>query len=184
MRDVIVVAGHTNVKNLDQGASGNGFIEGQLTVELRDLILSELKILGVKAKTDANNNALAQTLQWLKFNLFSSKTICLDIHWNAAAAATAKGSEVIIPDVSSQFEKELAKDLLKVLVDLGFKDRGVKPEALTARKRLGWMRPSAENVLIEVCFITNATDMKLYQANKHTIAKKLALVLSTYSKKP
>jgi N-acetylmuramoyl-L-alanine amidase len=183
MRDIIVVAGHTNVKNLDQGASGNGFIEGQLTVELRDLILSELKILGVKAKTDANNNALAQTLQWLKFNLFSSKTICLDVHWNAGVAA-AKGSEVIVPDVTSQFEKDLAKDLLKVLVDVGFKDRGVKPEALTARKKLGWMRPVAENVLIEICFITNSTDMKLYQANKQIIAKKLALVLSTYSKKP
>jgi len=179
-RKVFVIAGHGGI---DSGAIGNDYIERDLAIELKDLVIKELKLLGISALTDSNMNGLSQTLSWLR-GKFGSKDILFDIHWNAAAAATAKGSEVIIPDVSSQFEKELAKDLLKVLVDLGFKDRGVKPEALTARKRLGWMRPVAENVLIEVCFITNATDMKLYQANKHTIAKKLALVLSTYSKKP
>jgi N-acetylmuramoyl-L-alanine amidase len=91
---------------------------------------------------------------------------------------------VIIPDVSSQFEKDLAKSLLKVFTEVGFKDRGVKPEALTARKRLGWMRPVAENVLIEVCFISNITDMKLYEANKNNIAKKIASTLNHYSKLP
>ncbi len=179
-RKVFVIAGHGGI---DSGAIGNDYIERDLAIELKDLVIKELKLLGISALPDSNMNGLSQTLSWLR-GKFGSKDILFDIHWNAAAAATAKGSEVIIPDVSSQFEKELAKDLLKVLVDLGFKDRGVKPEALTARKKLGWMRPVAENVLIEVCFITNATDMKLYQANKHTIAKKLALVLSTYSKKP
>lgn len=180
MRDIIVVAGHTNVQGLDQGASGNGYSEGELTVEFRDLVISELDKLGVKAKTDSNRNALAQTLQWLKANLFSSKTICLDIHWNAGPAA-AKGSEVIVPNVSSDYEKKLAEALLKVLVDVGFKSRGIKPESETARKTLGWMRPVAENVLIEICFISNATDMKLYQANKQTIAKRIANVLKTFS---
>ena len=178
-RKVFVIAGHGGI---DSGAIGNGYIERDLAIELRDLVIKELKLLGISALTDSNSNALSQTLSWLR-GKFGSVDLLLDIHWNAGAAA-AKGSEVIVPDVSSQFEKELAKDLLKVLVDVGFKDRGVKPEALTARRRLGWMRPVAENVLIEVCFITNLTDMKLYQANKHTIAKKLALVLSTYSKKP
>ena len=178
-RKLFVVAGHGGT---DSGAVGNGYIERDLAIELRDLVIKELKSLGINALTDSNSNALSQTLSWLR-GKFTSKDILFDIHWNAGVAA-AKGSEVIIPDVSSQFEKELAKDLLKVLVDVGFKDRGVKPEALTARKKLGWMRPVAENVLIEICFITNSTDMKLYQANKHTIAKKLALVLSTYSKKP
>ena len=182
MRDIIIVAGHTNVQGLDQGASANGFIEGQLTVELRDLIMSELSKLGIKARTDSNRNALAQTLQWLKANLFSNKTICVDIHWNAAANPDAKGSEIIIPNVSSPFERNLAANLLKVFTDLGFRGRGVKPEALTARKTLAWMRPNAENILIEVCFISNSLDMKLYQANKHTIAKRIAIVLNQFSK--
>lgn len=177
-RKVFVVAGHGGT---DSGAVGNGYIERDLAIELKDLVIKELKLLGINALTDSNSNALSQTLAWLR-GKFASKDILFDIHWNAGAAA-AKGSEVIVPDVSSQFEKDLAKDLLKVLVDVGFKDRGVKPEALTARKKLGWMRPVAENVLIEICFITNSTDMKLYQANKQTIAKNIAFTLSTYSKK-
>lgn len=179
-RKLFVVAGHGGI---DAGAVGNNYIERDLAIELRNLIINELKLLGINALTDSDSNGLSQTLAWLR-GKFGSKDILFDIHWNAAAAATAKGSEVIIPDVPSQFEKDLAKDLLKVLIDIGFKDRGVKPEALTARKRLGWMRPSAENVLIEICFITNPTDMKLYQANKQTIAKRLASTLSAYSKKP
>ena len=182
MRDIIIVAGHTNVQGLDQGASANGFIEGQLTVELRDLIMSELSKLGIKARTDSNRNALAQTLQWLKANLFSNKTICVDIHWNAAASREANGSEIIIPNVSSQFERDLANALLKVFTDIGLRKRGIKSEALTARKTLAWMRPNAENVLIEVCFITNPTDMKLYEANKLAISRRIAAVLNHFSK--
>ena len=42
MRKIFISAGHSNKQGTDRGASGNGFIEGELTVELRDLIVSEL----------------------------------------------------------------------------------------------------------------------------------------------
>jgi N-acetylmuramoyl-L-alanine amidase len=176
-RKLIISAGHGGT---DSGAVGNGYIERDLTIELRNLIVAELSSLGVKAETDPNQNALKETLAWLR-GKFGSRDVLLDIHWNGGPAA-AKGAEVIIPDVSSDYEKKLAEALLKVLTDTGFKNRGVKPESETARKKLGWMRPVAENVLIEICFISNATDMKLYQANKHTIAKRIANVLKTFSK--
>lgn len=177
-RKIFISAGHGGI---DSGAVGNGYIERDLAIELRDLVVKELQVLGVVPIVDDNRNALKETLAWLR-GKFGSKDVLFDIHWNAAASKDAKGSEVIIPDVASQFEKDLAKSLLKVLTDVGFKDRGVKAENLTARKRLGWMRPSAENVLIEICFISNSTDMKLYQANKHNISKKLASILNHYSK--
>jgi N-acetylmuramoyl-L-alanine amidase len=179
-RKIFLSAGHGGT---DSGAVGNGYVERELTIDLRNHVVRELKALGVTPFTDDNKNALSQTLAWLR-GKFASKDILLDIHWNASSNPEAKGSEVIIPDVSSQFEKDLAKSLLKVFTEVGFKDRGVKPEALTARKRLGWMRPVAENVLIEVCFISNITDMKLYEANKNNIAKKIASTLNHYSKLP
>lgn len=175
-RKIIISAGHGGT---DSGAVGNGYVERDLTIELRNLIVIELSSLGIKAETDPNQNALKETLAWLR-GKFGSKDVLFDIHWNAGPAA-AKGSEVIVPNVSSDYEKKLAEALLKVLTDIGFKSRGVKPESETARKTLGWMRPVAENVLIEICFISNATDMKLYQANKQTIAKKIANVLKTFS---
>lgn len=177
-RKIFLSAGHGG---RDSGAVGNGYIERDLTIDLRNHIARELKALGVVPSMDDDRNALSQTLSWLRGKV-SDKDILLDLHWNAASNPEAKGSEVIIPDVASPFEKELAKSLLNIFTDLGFKDRGVKPEALTARKKLGWMRPAAENILIEVCFITNLTDMKLYEANKQNIAKRIASVLNNYRK--
>ena len=177
-RKIIISAGHGGT---DPGASANGYVERELTIELRNLIIAELKLLKINPLVDDDKNALAQTLAWLR-GKFSGKDILFDIHWNAADNPEAKGTEVIVPDVASQFEKDLGRSLVKIFTDLGFRDRGVKPEALTARKKLGWMRPAAENVLLEVCFITNPTDMKLYQANKTTIARRIATILANYSK--
>lgn len=177
-RKIIISAGHGGI---DPGAVGGGYIERDLAIELRNLIVAELKALGVSPLVDDNNNALKQTLAWLR-GKFGSKDILFDIHWNAAASPEAKGTEVIVPDTASSFELNIARSILKVFTDLGFRDRGVKHEGATARKRLGWMRPNAENVLLEACFISNATDMKLYEANKMNISKRLAHILIHHSK--
>jgi N-acetylmuramoyl-L-alanine amidase len=177
-RKIILSAGHGGT---DPGAVSGSYIERDLAIELRNLIVKELNSLGIKPLVDDNNNALKQTLAWLR-GKFGSKDILVDIHWNAAGSREANGSEIIIPNVSSQFERDLANALLKVLTDIGLRKRGIKSEALTARKTLAWMRPNAENVLIEVCFITNPTDMKLYEANKLAISRRIAAVLNHFSK--
>lgn len=173
-RKIIISAGHGGT---DPGALGNGYIERDLAIELRDLIVAELKTLGINPLVDDNRNALSQTLAWLR-GKFGSRDVLIDIHWNAAANPEARGSEVIVPEVSTQFERSLGTSILTMLSNLGFRNRGVKPESQTARKTLAWMRPNAENILIEVCFISNSLDMKLYQANKHTIAKRIAQILN------
>jgi N-acetylmuramoyl-L-alanine amidase len=181
MRNIIVTAGHTNVPGLDRGALANGYIEGELTVELRDLVISELSKLGTSVQTDSNKNALAQTLAWL-VGKFNAKSILLDLHWNAGGGT---GIEVIIPQSYSTFEIKLAQALADNISRVtGWKKRagGVKTEIDTARKRLGWMRPNAENILIETCFIDSKSDMAVYQSNKNTIAKIIAKTLQEYSK--
>lgn len=179
MRKIIISAGHGGT---DPGASGNDYIERDLAIELRNLIVSELKALGISALSDDDKNALKQTLLWLR-GKFTTGDILLDIHWNAAGNPDANGSEVIIPQIASSFEKDLAAAILKCFTSFGYRDRGVKPETETARKSLGWMRPNAENILIEVCFISNLTDMKLYQANKQGIARRVAATLAHFRSK-
>jgi len=179
-RKLFVVAGHGGT---DSGAVGiNGLKEANLAIEFRNLIISELGKLGIIALTDKDTNALAQTLIWLK-SLISPTSIAVDIHWNASDNVDAKGTEIVIPEKPSEFESSLAAALLKVFTDVGFKNRGVKPESQTARKRLGWMRPVAENILIETCFITNKQDMLLYVNSKNILAKRIALVLREYINK-
>ena len=172
-RKIIISAGHGGN---DPGAIANGYTERDLAIEFRELLVKELLLLGVKPLIDDNKNALKQTLQWLKGVLKSDKTVCIDIHWNAAIPK-ARGTEIIIPDKPSLFESSFAKEILDVFVSNGFTSRGVKTESQTARKRLGWMRPLAENILIEMAFLTNTLDLELYKMVKYKLAKELALVI-------
>jgi N-acetylmuramoyl-L-alanine amidase len=178
-RKVFIIAGHGGS---DSGAVSSEYKESTLTIEFRSLIISEINKLGIKVYTDSDSNALAQTLKWIK-SLLSPTSIAIDIHWNASNNPNVKGSEVIVPDKASSIETSLAKAILKVFTDIGFKDRGVRSEALTARKRLGWMRPVAETILIEVCFITNTQDMLLYTNSKNILAKRIALVIREFTNK-
>ena len=177
MRTIFLSAGHGGN---DVGAVGNGYNEADLTIELRDLVLKCLKQLGAKVVIDDNKNALAQTITFFK-NKVAKDSILLDIHWNSFNE-TSTGTEVLVPATPTKFETDLATDLSKVIANtLNIKNRGVKTELQSARKSLGWMRLTGENVLIETCFISNKNDMDSYQKNKEELAKKIAIVLFEYA---
>jgi N-acetylmuramoyl-L-alanine amidase len=191
MRKVFLSAGHSNNSKpgSDRGASGNGFIEGELTVELRSLIHDELCNLGINAELDKNSNVLRDTIALFR-DIITDKCIAIDLHWNAATPQ-ATGTEVLIPKNPSQFEQELASDLAKTISNtLGIRMRGVyngkpgvKTEDMSARGTLGWMRLKGENILPEISFITNKDDMDRYQKNKNLLAKNMAKVIYDYAKK-
>ena len=179
MRKLILSSGHGGS---DPGSSSGQYIERDLTISFRKDIALKLKnTYGITALIDPDQNAIAQTLAWLK-GKFTDKDILLDIHWNSGGGS---GVEVVIPDQSSPFERSLAMALANDVANItGLKKRngGVKPESLTERKRLGWMRPNAENILIEVCFIDNKTDMAVFNSNRVALVKAIAKTLADFSK--
>lgn len=187
MRKLFISAGHTNVKGKDQGASGNGYIEGVETVRLRDAIVNHYKKLGGDVTIDSNSNTLAHTLTYFK-NLVSPTSIVLDIHFNAASPS-ATGTETLIPNNNTEFERNLAYDLsYKVSKTLGIPARGkyngltgVKTEKDSHHGSLGWMKLTGDNVLMEICFISNKNDMESYEENFEKLAKEIAEVLYLYS---
>jgi len=173
----------------DSGAVGNGYTERDLAIELRQLIYTELCTLGITAELDKNSNALKETIQAFR-NLVSPSCILVDIHFNAAGP-TATGTETFIPENYTEFELELASKLSKCIFDTleiplrgSVKGKlGVKTEAMSARKTLGFMRLTGQNILLEIAFISNKSDMEKYQANKRMLAFKLANILYTYANK-
>jgi N-acetylmuramoyl-L-alanine amidase len=187
MRKIYISAGHSNVPGKDRGAMGNGYIEGELTVEFRNLIVTELKKLGITATIDQNDSILTQSINFFK-NLTSNSDIVLDIHWNAASPQ-ATGTETLIPADPTKFETKLAHSIsscisetLNIPMRGNYDDyKGVKTEANSHHGRLGWMRLSGENILMEVCFISNKNDMDSYQKEKENLAKKLAKILFDYA---
>ncbi len=173
MRKLFLFAGHGGK---DPGATSGKHVESQLAIELRDLIIAELKKINVVASTDANENYLALTLRWLRGKI-GERDVLIDIHWNASADPKANGTEVIVPEYATGYETSFGFAITRAMAEIGFKNRGVKPETQTARKKLAIMSVNAENILIEVCFISNASDMLLYEKSKHIIAKRLAYVI-------
>ena len=178
VRKLLISAGHSNVPGKDMGADGlQDLKEGILTVELRNLVVKELKFFNQTAITDPDSFVTKDTVAIINA-LLDSRDIAIDLHFNAFAAESAKGCEVLIPFKSTQIERDLAQILVdNISAVLATKNRGVKTEADSARKHLMFMTPNCENILIEVCFITNKTDVLMYLTKKDVVAKVIAKCL-------
>ncbi len=188
MRKIFLSAGHSNRAGRDRGASGNGFIEGELTVELRNLIASELRRLGNVPIVDEDDSILSETIRFFQ-NKTTSNCIVIDLHWNASKPQ-ATGTETLIPSQNTKFERDLAKafsDVVAATLDIKLRGNhaglsGVRTELESHHGRLGWMRLTGENILLEICFITNSSDMQKYQRNKRELAIGLAKVIFEFSR--
>lgn len=174
-RKVFISAGHSNIPGKDMGADGlNNLKEGILTVELRKLVVAELKLLGQYIMTDPDSYVTKDTVSIVN-TLVGPRDVAIDIHFNAFAAESAKGTEVLVPFKSSEFERKLAAKLSEnISMCLSTKNRGVKTEADSARRHLMFMTPNCENLLIETCFITNKSDVLMYLTKKEILAKIIA----------
>lgn len=176
---IYLLAGHTP-KGLkqDPGAVANGFKEADLTMELRDLIADKLRAMGYKVHEDDDTHRLQQVLDAI--NAYDSD-IVFDIHFNAGGGT---GVECIVPERSTDLERELASKVnVMISTLLRLKNRGVKGEQLTARKRIAVMRENGINCLLETCFIDNKTDITNYQLRKHDVANELALIIAEFEDK-
>ena len=174
---IFLFAGHGGT---DPGAVGvDGRREADETIRLRDRILSHLPS-DASVSIDKNTDSLREVLR--KANT-GSGSVVLDIHFNSASA-TATGCEVLIGDDAKQNDIDLATDILEALLqNLGLKNRGVKKESETPRKRLGVMRESGAACLAEVCFISNKNDMAAYDKAFDSLARDIAMVLVKHDAK-
>lgn len=188
-RAIYLSAGHSNVQGRDQGAIGNGYIEGHETVRIRNRVSTILRqTYGVKAVVDNDNSILSETIKFFQ-NLVGKNSLLVEWHFNAATPK-ATGTETFVPDDCSKTELQLAEcfshsahvrfNIPKRGMCFGYS--GVKPESESARKKLGWMRLLGENILPEVCFISNKFDMTAYERNFEDYCQDCALILYKFSK--
>lgn len=174
---IYVFAGHVADKkdpDHDPGAVANGFVEADLALVLRNKVSGILKAAGASVTIDSDGDSLKAVLAK---TASSEKDVIFDIHWNAGPS-TATGTEVFIPDRHTEWEKKFAKKVVDAIGSImGIKIRGVKTEGQSARGRLGVMRPEGINMLVEICFLTNKSDMEKYLSNIDLVAKAIANVL-------
>jgi N-acetylmuramoyl-L-alanine amidase len=173
---IFIFAGHGGT---DVGAVGvDRRTEARETLKLRNAICLELKAKGVKYIIDDDNDKLRDVLKKAQTG---SGSVVLDIHFNAASKATATGVETIVSDGANNITLSFAAELAEaVTIPTGLKMRGVKREKDTPRKRLALMRENGIVGLLEVCFISNKSDMALYDQHINKIAANLAGALIKY----
>src|SRR5262245_42155307 len=99
LKRILISAGHSTVEPKDPGATGNGFVEAQETLKMRDEVakLLRTKILSAAAPievvedgSDGINEPLRKAV-----GLAKRSEIAIEFHFNAAGSSKATGVEVL-----------------------------------------------------------------------------------------
>lgn len=174
---IFLTAGH---HHKDSGAVGSGFVEAKETIRIRNRVTELIRGKGVEVWNDDDTMTLQTVINGITRLSKASDIVC-DIHFNAAGNKNATGCEVFVPEYAIKTELLLAADLSSVISNvLGIRNRMVKRESDSQHKRLGMMRPSGINVLIEVAFISNESDMKAYQERFEMLCDAISTILQKH----
>ena len=177
-RNIFIIAGH---RGGNTGAVVDDKSEALETIRVREWISEGLKAKGIIAINDNDNASLNNVVAKVN-KMCTDRDICVDIHFNSFSNPSAQGTEVLIPTSYSNLELELAEDTLNVICKtLGTKNRGVKREGSSQYKRLAMLSGiKCNSILIEICFLSNISDMFKYEKNLEEMIKGLVDLFYKY----
>lgn len=179
---VFISAGH-NPKGIktDSGAVANGYVEAEQMVIFRDLVLKHYKSMinsSYKVISDNDDETLKQYLDRIQTG---EGSVVIEFHLDAFPSPETSGISVWVGDEADKMDLAFAKELTEIGAKvLGIKNRGIHPEKESFHKKLGLMRENGIVCLVEICPITNKSDMQKFQENKFTLAYKFAQVIKKY----
>lgn len=176
MNTVLISAGHGAS---DPGACANGFSEADVALMFRDGIAAELRRRNVSVLEDGAdgiNEPLKKAIALAK----ACSGLAVEIHLNASANPEATGVEALALPIHSRLAQNLAKMVAHVLNIPLRGDKGWKPDSAGQHHRLGFCQ--AGGLVLELCFVSNKSDMESLIANKDDVIDALADVLEIHAK--
>ena len=195
-RTIYLVAGHSFSKEINEpGAvykipgTNEYKEEREFTRELRNLIKNRLDSKSIKNEIDDDSLALKYIIPDLRSKV-TEDDIVIDIHFNSqenpdqTTGNFASGTEVIIKDRKNdeiiKIGKAIASTINNVLnVGLRHIEGTTTPQELD--RRLGIFDLNAKVFLIEVCFLSNPDEYRVYESKKEELAISLAILISELS---
>ena len=156
MAKVFIGVGHGGS---DPGAVANGVKEKDLNLDIAKACRDELKKNGVKVKMSRAKDVCDPVSEEIKECNAYAPDLAVDIHNNAGGG---DGAEVYY-HYGGGTGKVLAENILAEIVKLGQNSRGTKIRKNSQGKDYyGFIREtSCPAVIVEVCFIDNASDLKI-----------------------
>jgi len=175
---ILLIAGHGDG---DCGAVGNGYQEADLTREVVSLLKTILSNYAEVDIADTKKN----WFEYLGSNWFNFKpyNYVLEVHFNAGGNDTkgngaTTGVEIYIPRSEKGYSVE--ENIVGNLAKLGLRNRHLNGKGEFEPKKKDFRVISkvksqgVSSALLELCFIDDIDDMKLYQNKKNEIVKAIA----------
>lgn len=160
---ILLISGHGAS---DPGAVGNGYKEADLTRELVNLIAPKLRSYARVDVYDQERNAFQDVING-KFKV-GQYDYALEIHFNAFATSVAHGTEIYVTSKEKGTSVEMSI-IRKMGMYFPVRGGGVKVKDFAVISNL--KNKGISSALLEVCFITNTNDMRVYQGSKNAIAR-------------
>lgn len=185
MGRIFLSAGHGGQEDdmTDPGAVVAGTTEAQEMIQLRNLIVPEMRSRGFEVFSVPDDLGLRQTIDWINARARSGD-IALEIHADAFSNAAVRGSSVFYIANNSQRKQNAEALLLSLLKRVPqLVNRGVKPDTATGVGSLAFCRQVVPpSLLLEIGFLTNADDRVLIQTRRRDIALGIADGLVSWSR--
>ena len=176
MSVITVTAGHSNK---DPGAVNGLFREADIAQEMRNMVAFYLRQKDIAVKTDGEGKGNLPLPAAIK--LISGSKAAVEFHCNAFSKPSAGGCEAL----SQPKDRALSQRLCKAVSDvMGIPTRGTdggwKNKGSGQHSRLGYVRNGG--IILELFFISNPTELAVWQDKKWLVAKAVAEVLAEVAK--
>lgn len=175
--NILIISGHGGTP-YDPGAQGNAQSEAVLTRELGLMVNSELKkIKGVTPVLYDQRNDAYKILKNGGSLPLNGINYVLEIHFNSASGDTkgdgqTTGTEVLVHSTENGITVETA--ICERIAAIGFKNRGVRRREDLLVMNVVRKNYGISHALVEICFIDDPDDVKLYLSSKRKVASAIA----------
>lgn len=169
----LISAGHGGT---DPGACAHGYTEAAIVLEMRDLVAARLFEMRHTVLTDGGvgeNIPLKQALALVK-----GTDLAVELHCNAAVNMHATGVEVIAPPELKSVAQRIAR---AIAAETGQKLRGQAgwiDQSQSQHAKLAFVQ--AGGLIVELVFISNAADLRVFLEAKERVAMALAGAICAY----
>ena len=185
MGQIFISAGHGGAENgvIDTGVRVAGTTEAQEMIQLRDLVVPELRSRGFNVLAVPDDLSLVQTINWINARSRSGD-VALEIHADAFSNTAARGATVFYIDQNEARKKHAELMLLALLRRVPeLPSRGAKPDTATGVGSLAFCRRvTSSSLLMEIGFLTNPKDFELIRTRRREFALGIADGLASWSR--
>ena len=153
----------------DPGAVYKGRLEASDVLRLGQAVATRLRAAGVVIDETRTSNVGVSLEQRVQLERKKPYDFFISFHRNAFKPEVATGAEMYVYKTANAKSKPLAAKIQQALVNVGFRDRGVKEAEFYVVKHT-----NAPALLLEVGFIDNSADNALFDAKFDAIVDGIA----------